>query len=551
MMSNKILSLLLVFMMTPSVYLLFFSCLSIRIEISYQYSDAARYQCISKDNEPKKWKVIYQNCLASTGHLVQNEYVFINDLLSYPMTYYDRLGKPITDKIRDRICSASKDNIKDVINCPGTSLDSELAITDSIQGCQIRALADRNLSLTEIKDRICGFSDAKHDNQNSSVDGFDCYRNINDRDQRFYQDFFDCQVNKVVTDYKPIIRDTERFAVIISAIDDYCNPAETSNGGDHFDGDKKELAGKDIDAFQNNASVVKCLKSKIKIDKIEDICCYQPRGEGDLEDKLVFECKKEIYRTLPSSDEITTLSDAIKSCIDNQPYVTLENSEVLQDTVRRLEDRRYQVTKPHETMCLSDDPIMIDKYFKCFDYKGSYSHRADYFSCVNQLKIDALKKQRLSCYRGNVYLDRLDLGDKEIEGKITECIKLKYPDGCTIRIYEEGNGVDFENTTKCQVEITGIQKVISKKDAYKKLLNQTKDLDNKKFCNFRYLHHVSNFSGNFKSASDCFATPPTASDAKLKTCYDNAFKSLLLNYESDYILCDLYSGTTNKVSNSV
>ena len=98
-------------------------------------------------------------------------------------------------------------------------------------------------------------------------------------------------MNKAVTDYKPIIRDRERFAVVISAIDDYCDPALTSNGGDRFDGGKEELAAKDIDIFQNNASVVECLKSKIKIDKIGDICCYQPPSRGDLKDKLGFKCK--------------------------------------------------------------------------------------------------------------------------------------------------------------------------------------------------------------------------------------------------------------------
>lgn len=552
MMRNKILSFSLVFMMTPPVYLLFFSCLSIHIKLSYQYSDIVTYEDISKENEPKKWKVIYPNCLASTGHLVQNEYLLIDGLLSRPMTYYDRLGKPVTDKIRERICSASKDNIKDVINCPKTSLDNELAITNSIYGCCIKA-SDRNLSLTEIKDGICGFFGGKYDNGNQSClnVGYDCYLNINNRDRNFYQDFFDCQVKKIITDYKPIIKNRERFAAIISAIDDYCNPDETSNGGDRFDGDKEEFEGKDIGVFQNNASVVECLKSKIKIDKIEDICCYRPRIGGDSKDKLGFRCKEETHQTLPSSDEITVLSDVIKTCIDNQPYVMSEDSEVLEDAVRRLGDRRYQDTKAHETMCLSDDPIMIDKYFKCFDYKGSHSHEADYFSCINQLKIDALKKQRLSCYRGNVYLDRLDLGDKEIERNITECIKLKYPNGCKIRIYEQRKVVDFKDVTKCRIEITGLQTVTSKKDAFEKILNQTGDLDNKKFCNFRHLHHVSNFSGNFKSASDCFATPPTASEAKLKACYDNAFKNLLRNYESDYILCGLYSGTINKVSNIV
>ena len=163
---NKILSLLSVFMMTPPVYLLFFSCLSIHIKLSYQYSDAVNTETIGKENEPKKWKVIFQNCLASTGHLVQDEHFFIDGLLSYPLTYYDRLGKPITDKIRDRICSASKDNIKDVIKCPSASLDSELAITNSILGCWVKALADKNLSLTETKDRICGISDAKYNNDN-------------------------------------------------------------------------------------------------------------------------------------------------------------------------------------------------------------------------------------------------------------------------------------------------------------------------------------------------------------------------------------------------
>lgn len=254
MIRNKIISLLSVFMMTPLMYLLFFSYLSIHIK--HQFFGVLSSEVISKGNVTKKWKLMYHNCLAPTGHLVQNENIFISELLSYPMAYYDRLGKQITDKIRDRICSASKDNIKDVINCPSANLDSELGITKSPYGCRIKASSDKNLSLIETKDGICGYFDRKNDNGNrdSVMDDIRCYEEIKYSDPNFYQDFFDCQVNKVITDYKTIIRDRERFRVILSAIDDYCNPAPTSNGGALYDGDKEELEYKEIEAFQNNVT---------------------------------------------------------------------------------------------------------------------------------------------------------------------------------------------------------------------------------------------------------------------------------------------------------
>ena len=71
----------------------------------------------------------------------------------------------------------------------------------------------------------------------------------------------------------------------------------------------------------------------------------------------------------------------------------------------------------------------------------------------------------------------------------------------------------------------------------------------------RSLPLLSLFSLSFKSASDWFTTPPTGSDARVIACYDNLcydkfFKSPIKSYESDYILCDLYSSTIDKVSDT-
>lgn len=53
-------------------------------------------------------------------------------------------------------------------------------------------------------------------------------------------------------------------------------------------------------------------------------------------------------------------------------------------------------------MCLLDDPIKIDRYFKCFDNSGVGNADIGYFSCVNQLDIDIFRKQNVSCYKGNI-----------------------------------------------------------------------------------------------------------------------------------------------------
>lgn len=185
------------------------------------------------------------------------------------------------------------------------------------------------------------------------------------------------------------------------------------------------------------------------------------------------------------------------------------------------------------------------------DYEGSYSHQADYLSCVDQLKIDVLKKHSLSCYRGNIYLDRLDLGDEEIEAKITKCIKARYPEGCKTQIQEENVRENHKKIADCQAEVTGLKKVISKKDAYKITSDQI-EIFNKKLCKFRYYHHVSNFSDNFKSAANCFTTAPDGEKlSNFTICFDKVFKSLKKNYDIDYILCHLFSGAINKVSFSI
>lgn len=67
---------------------------------------------------------------------------------------------------------------------------------------------------------------------------------------------------------------------------------------------------------------------------------------------------------LPPSEEITALSDAVKLCIENEPYVTPIISDTFKEAIQKLEEHQDKVV--YEAICLSDDPITIDKYFKCF-----------------------------------------------------------------------------------------------------------------------------------------------------------------------------------------
>ena len=510
-----------------------------------------------------------QECAAYTGNIIPNP--IIDSFIIAPKLYYSSIGKQVVDNIRNQICSTSEDKLLDLFATPRLRNIPENFLTGSIFSCYVAKKYNNTLSLGGMRDELCQYFD--------SIEQEQVMRNIlknYDSDCIYNGEYFipsqDYVINRLVSqyisDYKSLIKSRYKMEEIVSMIQDYCQPLNIdedyslsySNGGMRFDGDDERNKGVKIAPYLNVDKILQCINSKItdsQVSKIEELC----RKTDHIVDQSfwhilrygLIERNIRVKHTsmwpLPSPEDVNSWYDAMKNCIDNEPYV-------YDDSRIKLPGKNDWMEMFHNEMCLMNDPMKISYYFNCFDYKSNYSHsfHDDFMQCLRLLDINPMIKQSIACYKGWIYPDGLEkIDDIDIRREVSKCLESRDSIGCS---FSKGYRIissepSFHSEPKeCLRSAVSYSDIFSNLESYEIVLNET-DESNRKLCTYRYLHLVSTFTNHFKNASDCFSAGPKDGDTEVKYCYKKIFDSLTIHYDKDFILCDLHAGTIRKVSHQL
>lgn len=374
---------------------------------------------------------------------------------------------------------------------------------------------------------------------------------------------------------KTILKDRYKFEEVVDMIHDYCIPPQF-NDTDRRYYDESHIplcsngvpdiwcyVGVEKGRYRDSERVLGCINSRVKnaqLSKVQDICemfkekINYSRCVWDihtiignrLDRKSVFGLPTHV-RILPPAEEVELWYDTLKACIDPEPYVYSDY------TFKPVRGGEEWIKFCHEQMCPLDDPKTINSYFDCYQELNNSaaderSYHDNFMDCVRKFDIDPFKKQEMVCFKGYIYEDRLEkIDDMSIRAKVSECMENRSSQYCrsskTVRV-SSGKPHFDSKPMECLAKAIGYSNYTTYRDEYQ---NQSQRLVDNNLCRHRNLRLVSNFTSHFTSAAQCFADGPKESDLNVLECYRAIFDSLSINYDKDYILCDLHFRTIKKV----
>lgn len=254
---------------------------------------------------------------------------------------------------------------------------------------------------------------------------------------------------EMIPDFKLYQKNKYKYGIILAVASDYCNAngwssVEWNTNSKTFE---KTKNAKKVESFKNSNKIIECLKKKIVISSIDDVCSIIVKPNGteicntltevhEIETPFHQRSDTKEYWPLPNVEETNKYFDALKECIDTQPYIAAPTyATIYIDTAfDKLIQPSYDRHNNHRLMCLSDDPNKISKHFECFNYKYDVDKprpfHGNFMDCARLLDIDRIKKQEVSCNHWYILPDLEDVKDIDIKSKLFTCLSSKNSSSC-------------------------------------------------------------------------------------------------------------------------
>lgn len=514
-------------------------------------------------------------CAAWTGYYGPAGILNMAELILCPDNLYDKIGKKQAEDIRNELCSVANqietndDNYAfQLLNMTGY-LDNG-TITKLCNMKTIDPITIRNLPpVFPNRD----FSNADDD------DDFNHLQAYLNKYQKLYENF----MNKHISEYRIWTNNLHKYRLIKMMAREYCEPLRNSDN-DNDDIPVEKFDDGRLDSVKNHSRFIQCLEGLSNITTIEFVCGMANDNGSDREEY----CKKlgKANPSFPLPDPGTTdeLYEALRICLENEPvlgdsisYYNFNNFAYHYNKYQMDISAIFRTSlidpwpelsggysghssgkfNDHDTMCLSDIPMKISNYFKCYNLTYRYHFHDEYMKCIGLMNISIFDKQSLACNRGFVYLELDNVEDVGMRTEIWECLEhfRKYNNrpyshcsNSTERVKHRELRTriasDFERTNACFDESFHANR--NRIDAILE-----KEL---KLANTVCWHRsdiITDYNISMMSyanlAGKCFIDGPSGTNEEVSNCYNKLSQSLLTKYDTDFVLCVAPDEFINKV----